>query len=109
VFVVSSRRRHTRSTRDWSSDVCSSDLGAPAHGLDRAQRGAGEQIAAERSENERDGAADEEGGTQAAQGLGPVLARRADDEDDVQIGRASCRERETMGGGGGAVKEEENG
>src|SRR5207247_5924650 len=23
----SSRRRHTRSTRDWSSDVCSSDLG----------------------------------------------------------------------------------
>src|SRR5207247_7722400 len=23
-----SRRRHTRSTRDWSSDVCSSDLGA---------------------------------------------------------------------------------
>src|SRR5207247_2848402 len=24
----SSRRRHTRSTRDWSSDVCSSDLGA---------------------------------------------------------------------------------
>src|SRR5712664_2030035 len=25
-FVVSSRRRHTRSDRDWSSDVCSSDL-----------------------------------------------------------------------------------
>src|SRR5206468_8795745 len=24
----SSRRRHTRSDRDWSSDVCSSDLGA---------------------------------------------------------------------------------
>src|SRR5207247_7276989 len=24
----SSRRRHTRSTRDWSSDVCSSDLTA---------------------------------------------------------------------------------
>src|SRR6266536_3763539 len=31
-FFFSSRRRHTRSTRDWSSDVCSSDLhsiGAP--------------------------------------------------------------------------------
>src|SRR5699024_10481861 len=26
VFFVSSRRRHTRSKRDWSSDVCSSDL-----------------------------------------------------------------------------------
>src|SRR5699024_11877256 len=25
-FFVSSRRRHTRSKRDWSSDVCSSDL-----------------------------------------------------------------------------------
>src|SRR5690349_24523942 len=28
-FFFSSRRRHTRSLRDWSSDVCSSDL----HGL----------------------------------------------------------------------------
>src|SRR6266704_642832 len=29
-FFFSSRRRHTRSKRDWSSDVCSSDLGARA-------------------------------------------------------------------------------
>src|SRR5690625_5778673 len=27
-FFFSSRRRHTRWPRDWSSDVCSSDLGA---------------------------------------------------------------------------------
>src|SRR5690606_25154229 len=27
VFFFSSRRRHTRFSRDWSSDVCSSDLG----------------------------------------------------------------------------------
>src|SRR6266536_936371 len=27
-FFFSSRGRHTRSTRDWSSDVCSSDLGS---------------------------------------------------------------------------------
>src|SRR5699024_5834424 len=26
IFFFSSRRRHTRSKRDWSSDVCSSDL-----------------------------------------------------------------------------------
>src|SRR3712207_8541355 len=26
LFVVSRRRRHTRYLRDWSSDVCSSDL-----------------------------------------------------------------------------------
>src|SRR6266487_6061553 len=30
VFFFSSRRRHTRWTGDWSSDVCSSDLGGPA-------------------------------------------------------------------------------
>src|SRR3712207_4034883 len=29
-FFFSSRRRHTRYCRDWSSDVCSSDLGAAA-------------------------------------------------------------------------------
>src|SRR3989442_11600821 len=28
-FFFSSRRRHTRCGRDWSSDVCSSDLKAP--------------------------------------------------------------------------------
>src|SRR5215217_8787655 len=28
-FFFSSRRRHTRYWRDWSSDVCSSDLGEP--------------------------------------------------------------------------------
>src|SRR6266513_3969362 len=39
VFFFSSRRRHTRSKRDWSSDVCSSDLrnGARAEDL-RAAR-----------------------------------------------------------------------
>src|SRR5699024_11690229 len=32
LFYFTSRRRHTRSKRDWSSDVCSSDL----HVLDLA-------------------------------------------------------------------------
>src|SRR2546421_5837592 len=31
-FFFSSRRRHTRSDRDWSSDVCSSDLPATGDG-----------------------------------------------------------------------------
>src|SRR3712207_8420956 len=31
-FFFSSRRRHTRYWRDWSSDVCSSDLEAFVHG-----------------------------------------------------------------------------
>src|SRR5687768_18035930 len=31
-FFFSSRRRHTRCSRDWSSDVCSSDLLIEANG-----------------------------------------------------------------------------
>src|SRR5947209_17270351 len=31
-FFFSSRRRHTRYWRDWSSDVCSSDLAQPITG-----------------------------------------------------------------------------
>src|SRR5690606_40596929 len=34
VFFFSSRSRHTRFSRDWSSDVCSSDLQAGAQILD---------------------------------------------------------------------------
>src|SRR3989440_7717176 len=52
LFFFSSRRRHTRSDRDWSSDVCSSDLAmggvdavvhlaAESH-VDRANLAAGE-------------------------------------------------------------------
>src|SRR5699024_12232084 len=32
-FFFSSSRRHTSSKRDWSSDVCSSDLTKPIRGL----------------------------------------------------------------------------
>src|SRR3712207_9077004 len=32
LFFFSSRRRHTRYWRDWSSDVCSSDLGGLVDG-----------------------------------------------------------------------------
>src|SRR2546422_5810061 len=40
VFFFSSRRRHTRCSRDWSSDVCSSDLDAAraARRVSRRQR-----------------------------------------------------------------------
>src|SRR2546422_3379745 len=49
VFFFSSRRRHTRCSRDWSSDVCSSDLrvapeviaaALPGPGRDRLAAGA---------------------------------------------------------------------
>src|SRR5690606_39853388 len=38
-FFFSSRRRHTRFSRDWSSDVCSSDLVEVRHA-----RGAGREV-----------------------------------------------------------------
>src|SRR5579859_4933993 len=37
-FFLSSRRRHTIFDCDWSSDVCSSDLGAPDRGPSRHRR-----------------------------------------------------------------------
>src|SRR6266496_4233970 len=37
-FFFSSRRRHTRSLRDWSSDVCSSDLGGTGRAVRRSPR-----------------------------------------------------------------------
>src|SRR5690348_17692688 len=40
-FFFSSRRRHTRWTGDWSSDVCSSDL-APRQAEERDHPGAGQ-------------------------------------------------------------------
>src|SRR5690606_24496099 len=44
-FFFSSRRRHTRFSRDWSSDVCSSDLGfAGAVRAEDADARAGRQL-----------------------------------------------------------------
>src|SRR5438874_9544416 len=53
LFFFSSIRRHTMSLRDWSSDVCSSDLSQPGDdgalhtGLGRADRGDGEPVGSE--------------------------------------------------------------
>src|SRR3989337_999680 len=38
IFFVSGRSRHTRCYRDWSSDVCSSDLGVSGRSLGRSPR-----------------------------------------------------------------------
>src|SRR5690349_22185925 len=44
LFFFSSRRRHTRSLRDWSSDVCSSDLLVGTDGRDVVLAGAGGDV-----------------------------------------------------------------
>src|SRR5438094_8638160 len=61
TFFFSSRRRHTRSYGDWSSDVCSSDLdGLAAVVLDQREQAAladarGADHRAQRSEERRVG------------------------------------------------------
>src|SRR5439155_16688034 len=47
IFFFSSRRRHTRWPRDWSSDVCSSDL---LHTLREHDEGDHEEYEAERDQ-----------------------------------------------------------
>src|SRR5437762_6487366 len=39
MFFFSSRRRHTRYIGDWSSDVCSSDLGGGTGGIYKSTDG----------------------------------------------------------------------
>src|SRR5207248_5901113 len=76
-FFFASRRRHTRSYGDWSSDVCSSDLARWTPSL------AGERGLAPREER----------------GHGRPVVLGGDEASEVpmlegqQIGRASCRER----------------
>src|SRR5437879_13336444 len=54
-FFFSSRRRHTRYIGDWSSDVCSSDLGRSRgqHGESSGGRGARAEGGGERRSEER--------------------------------------------------------
>src|SRR5690606_40790670 len=49
-FFFSSRRRHTRFSRDWSSDMCSSDLGID-DGVDRLDLAIGDVQAEDRDQS----------------------------------------------------------
>src|SRR3712207_9362002 len=83
MCFFSSRRRHTRYWRDWSSDVCSSDLGTAerVHPRARARGWREGRGAASTSVLAGDPAVDE----------GAVLGDEG--VHRLQIGRASCRER----------------
>src|SRR2546421_7283391 len=86
-FFFSSRRRHTRSDRDWSSDVCSSDLHNALvwqdtrTAADVAELAAGSGIDRFRAQT----------GLPLATYFSALKIRWI--LDHVQIGRASCRER----------------
>src|SRR5699024_11766581 len=89
LFFFSSRRRHTRSKRDWSSDVCSSDLVLEP-----------DYLPVYNSEESSSA---------------PVMCFPANVDSEeyetlewVEIGRASCRERvERWGEEGGVNKRED--
>src|SRR5437868_8986314 len=108
AFFFSSRRRHTRSKRDWSSDVCSSDL---LHAGDALVPAADHLL---RAKAEAEGLAaidraveflallailEQPAGVMDAHfvagGRGGAVA------DLAEIGRASCRERVLSVGGAG--------
>src|SRR5207249_7974895 len=93
------RRRHTRSKRDWSSDVCSSDLlsgfNLPSnHPLNatalRQDVLAGADVVLALDVIDLFGAFSQSGGIKD-RGVFPRYLRP--DAKVVQIGRASCRER----------------
>src|SRR5207245_6282418 len=93
LFFFSSRRRHTRCYRDWSSDVCSSDLvGTSSVTLAGALR-AGSLVPSGSVTVTLDGA----GSQQVAIGLdGSFSATFVTGSLPIgahEIGRASCRER----------------
>src|SRR2546429_3087271 len=88
VFFFSSRRRHTRCSRDWSSDVCSSDL-------DVLHRGFGRRMRA-RIEARWGGARHAaDAGSRGSKGCGELMIGYQErlHKPVLEIGRASCRER----------------
>src|SRR5207253_7757604 len=103
------RRRHTRWPRDWSSDVCSSDLDCDA----MFAAGERKEPAAVHDGPGRDRPVDREPAADRLQrpGVDELQATAASQQatlDDnarepVEIGRASCRERGKEGEVAGAA------
>src|SRR5690606_40356267 len=93
-FFFSSRRRHTRFSRDWSSDVCSSDLNGvygPGHNyFVKSKDGTQDWIVYHGNNNPGEGCG-------ARPSRMQEVNWNADATPDfgipTKIGRASCRER----------------
>src|SRR5207248_5849302 len=104
----SSRRRHTRSYGDWSSDVCSSDLLVQAlHDMvDRQYDPSGPAVrfnAIEDAPIRLQWPSTDHVFRIAQEGLTNAL-KHAGAQSINEIGRASCRERMERTGGAGARK-----
>src|SRR5699024_11460363 len=94
-----SRRRHTRSKRDWSSDVCSSDLEGGTHlsGFKNALTNTFNKYArANKLLKENEPALS---GEDIREGLTAIISVKIEDpqfegQTKQKIGRASCRKRD---------------
>src|SRR5438445_10823660 len=85
VFFFSSRRRHTRYWRDWSSDVCSSDLPPSRRTWRSSLRRTGRRTS-----------------------CGRLRSGRPPSPSRDEIGRASCREKSVDLGGRRIIKKKKN-
>src|SRR5207302_4738152 len=97
AFFFSSRRRHTRFSRDWSSDVCSSDLVVMANlpmAVSGVSRNATPVTAIGRLAI-----------TTVLASILPIAPNRWSSVR-LKIGRASCRERVSVAMVAGAANEE---
>src|SRR5690349_23527627 len=112
-FFFSSRRRHTRSLRDWSSDVCSSDLVARLH----AERERGEPARAARVERHRAALARAGAAGSAFLGRDDLVAQaaagrrgdlRRDDERGALDGGVEGQPVARLAGRGGRAEQEHN-
>src|SRR5207249_6373670 len=88
-FFFSSRRRHTRSKRDWSSDVCSSDLPVFLDEVDQVVEEDGAQMPGAGADHRDHGQAPDEAGEldEDAARAGPVDEARSEER---RVGK-ECR------------------
>src|SRR5699024_11431542 len=104
LFFFSCRRRHTRSKRDWSSDVCSSDLIESRNEMTLSPVDDGTLLTlviTYPSAQVRDSVL----ATGMTDGMETSYLRL--ESSMLKIGRASCRERVLESEAGGSVTEQE--
>src|SRR5215217_889024 len=99
-FFFSSRRRHTRYWRDWSSDVCSSDLQSQPEAQLLDRQDPGEREGAEDRDHQRGCSGDQRCGARETVGdAGGVVLTRvvlfpdAVEQEDLVVGAEAEQDR----------------